>query len=140
MAEGDLLGRTEFTVAELMGARSWTVTRKLTAQVLNKDYGTVTIMGMKLEVRYLICGFLFHVLFRNGSCAMMLQKISWSHQIEFVAFILVMDAAALHGSTHDLRRESPFQFAGVGTARRPPGVQAHWHRAGGKGSQRVSNQ
>ena len=51
MAEGDLLGRTELTVAEIMGARSWTVTKKLTAQVLNKEYGSVTIMGLKLEVR-----------------------------------------------------------------------------------------
>uniref|UniRef100_A0A7S0QQF9 C2 domain-containing protein n=1 Tax=Cryptomonas curvata TaxID=233186 RepID=A0A7S0QQF9_9CRYP len=49
MAEGDLLGRMELTVAEIMGGKDWTVTRKLTAQVLNKDYGTVTIMGLKLE-------------------------------------------------------------------------------------------
>ena len=54
MAEGDLLGRTELTVAEIMGGRNWTITKKLTAQVLNKDYGTVTIMGLKLKVRYLM--------------------------------------------------------------------------------------
>ncbi len=50
MAEGDLLGRAELTVAEIMGGRNWTVTKKLSAQVLNKEYGNVTIMGLKLQV------------------------------------------------------------------------------------------
>lgn len=50
MPEADLLGRTEVTVAEIMGGRNWTVTKKLSGRTQNKDYGTVTVMGLKLEV------------------------------------------------------------------------------------------
>ena len=51
MREGDLLGRAEVTVPEIMGARNWTVTKPLSAQIKNKNYGTVTIMGLRVVVR-----------------------------------------------------------------------------------------
>ena len=50
MSEADLLGRAEVSVPEIMGARNWTVTKQLSAQVLNKNYGSVTIMGLRVMV------------------------------------------------------------------------------------------
>jgi hypothetical protein len=50
MSEADLLGRAEVSVPEIMGARNWTVTKNLTAQVLNKNYGTITIKGLRVAV------------------------------------------------------------------------------------------
>lgn len=49
MNEGDLLGRAEVSVPEIMGARNWTVTKSLKAQIQNKDYGSITIMGLRVE-------------------------------------------------------------------------------------------
>ena len=50
MSEADLLGRAEVTLVEIMGARNWTVEKPLTGQVLNKNYGTITIMGLRVVV------------------------------------------------------------------------------------------
>mmetsp|Transcript_60509 Transcript_60509/g.161332 ORF Transcript_60509/g.161332 Transcript_60509/m.161332 type:complete len:625 (+) Transcript_60509:40-1914(+) len=49
MEAGDLLGTAEVTLSEIMGARSWTVTKELSAQIKNKNYGTVTIQGLRLD-------------------------------------------------------------------------------------------
>lgn len=50
MKEADLLGTAEVSVSEVMGARSWTVTKKLSAQKLNKNYGSITIKGHRVAV------------------------------------------------------------------------------------------
>ena len=50
MKEGDLLGRVEVSVAEIMGARNWTITKKLVAQMLNHDYGSIIIKGHRVSV------------------------------------------------------------------------------------------
>ena len=49
MKEGDLLGRAEVSVPEIMGARNWTVTKPLTAQKQHKNYGTITVQGFRIE-------------------------------------------------------------------------------------------
>ena len=54
MASADLLGFAEFTLNEIMGEHNWTKTKELTAQVKNKDYGTVTVMGLLVVVNYSI--------------------------------------------------------------------------------------
>jgi hypothetical protein len=53
MKEGDLLGRAEVSVSEIMGARSWTVTKQLAAQIKNDNYGMVTIKGSRLQANWL---------------------------------------------------------------------------------------
>ena len=50
MKEADLLGQAEVSVSEIMGARNWTVTKKLSAQRTHFNYGTVTIKGSRLQV------------------------------------------------------------------------------------------
>jgi hypothetical protein len=50
MKEADLLGQAEVSISEIMGARSWTVTKKLAAQKRNFNYGSVTIKGSRLQV------------------------------------------------------------------------------------------
>ncbi len=46
-----MLGQAEVAVSEIMGARSWTVNKKLAAQKRNFNYGTVTIRGSRLQAR-----------------------------------------------------------------------------------------
>jgi hypothetical protein len=50
MKEADLLGRAEISVAEIMGARNWTVTKQLTAQKSNHNYGSIIIRGFRVAV------------------------------------------------------------------------------------------
>jgi hypothetical protein len=52
MKEADLLGRAEVSIPEIMGARNWTITKPLTAQKLNKNYGTITVKGHRIEARF----------------------------------------------------------------------------------------
>jgi hypothetical protein len=64
MNDADLLGRAEVSVAEIMGARNWTVTKLLAAQNLNHDYGSITIKGHRvavLSLSYFSWSFVFFI-------------------------------------------------------------------------------
>ncbi len=50
MPDADLLGRVEVSVAEIMGARNWTISKQLTAQKLNHNYGSIIIKGLRVSV------------------------------------------------------------------------------------------